>query len=225
MIICNDLGARPWFSRVWTIQEFQLSNHRCIVQCGHATLSRRCLRMACTRLVDFEFHAHDSRFQGRVGEMVLSIADMTPDPWSCILGRASEKRCTDPRDKMYGILGLLRGTTLAIQPSYTAPVVEIYRTAMLQHVPICGAFGSPGSWLLGTTNCLVPLRGCPTGEWGATVCFMSHNGRGGFSFSSWTQPNADTLCVEDVRLGAITATSPLLPTVAAFVDLLWRGCL
>ena len=109
--------------------------------------------------MDFEFHAHDSRFQGRVGEMVLSIADMTPDPWSCILGRASEKRCTDPRDKMYGILGLLRGTTLAIQPRYTAPVVEVYRTAMLQHVPICGAFGSPGSWLLWTTNCLVPLPG------------------------------------------------------------------
>jgi len=213
------LGARSWFSRVWTVQEFQLGNKDCVVQCGNASISRRCFRMACTRLMDRSFWFHNHDFQNRLARMVQSIADMSLDPWGRILGRASEKYCTDSRDKIYGTLGLLRQSILDIQPDYTAPVAEIYKTAMLQHVKAVGRLALLDHCYIGTK-----LRGSPSWvpnwEVGSDGMFMSHNGwsASGFSSSSWTQPDANTLCVEGVRLGAVTAISPLLPTEKAFVD-------
>ncbi|KAK5662115.1 hypothetical protein OQA88_8020 [Cercophora sp. LCS_1] len=118
---------------------------------------------------------------------------MSQDPWSRILGRASEKDCTDPRDKVYGILGLLHGKTVEIQPDEKASVAEIYKRAMLQH---------------------------SNADIGSDGMFVSHNGwsASGFSSSSWSQPDDNTLCIEGVRLGTVTAISPLLWSEEGFVD-------
>ncbi|KAK3378968.1 hypothetical protein B0T24DRAFT_589573 [Lasiosphaeria ovina] len=106
---------------------------------------------------------------------------MSLDPWGRILGRASEKYYTDSRDEIYGTVGLLRRSTLDIQPDYTAPVAEIYKTAMLQHVKAVGRY-PVHLWI-------------PNWEVGNDGMFMSHNGwsASGFSSSSWTQPDANTL--------------------------------
>lgn len=63
------LSARPWFSRVWTIQEFQLGNQHCVVQCGNASISRRCLRIACSRLLSHNFRPYDDYFHDRMVSM------------------------------------------------------------------------------------------------------------------------------------------------------------
>lgn len=82
--------------------------------------------------------------------MVQSITDMSLDPWGRILGRASEKYYTDSRDEIYGTVGLLRRSTLDIQPDYTAPVAEIYKTAMLQHVKAVGRLALLDHCYIGT---------------------------------------------------------------------------
>ncbi|KAK4450470.1 heterokaryon incompatibility protein-domain-containing protein [Podospora aff. communis PSN243] len=214
------LGGRAWFSRVWTIQEFQLGNQASVVQCGTATISQRCLRMACMRLLDPQLRAHDYRFRDRIAIMIRSIANLSLDTFSILLVRVSEKACTDSRDKIYGILGLLQGkTALDIRPDYTIPVADVYKTAMLQHANAVGRLALLDHCNIGTKlphapswvpNWEVESDGMSIGETGYLA--------GGFSSSSWTQPDDSTLNVEGVRLGTVTAISPLLSTQKALVD-------
>lgn len=113
---------RPWFSRLWVMQEAQLSNRRAIVHCGSTAISWISLQKAIQILHVKQLDA----------ELALRIADAQSIIRSQTLRRvltASRRHlCFDPRDKIYGLLALLPAAiTAQIQPQYKLPVADIYR--------------------------------------------------------------------------------------------------
>lgn len=138
----RELMCRPWWSRVWIIQEAVLARKLKIL-CGDWEVEWERLiaetkeeniavkQVALTRIMHPE---------------LLSFADSTFDDinfmrqkWSesstgnagnnlyDLLYRLRRLACTDPRDRIFGFLGLLPPETGSIlDPDYSRPVTEIY---------------------------------------------------------------------------------------------------
>ena len=135
----NELFLRPWWTRVWTLQELILSP-RVTFYCGSKSLSPSDLRSAlyglwlCSDSEVFPvsnaaFHAvwnrrrllqwfrnnggHDSnRFSG------ISLIAM--------MAYFSDNNATDPRDRIYSLLGLATDAEAIVRPNYNASTEDAY---------------------------------------------------------------------------------------------------
>ncbi|KAL1649111.1 hypothetical protein SLS58_001683 [Diplodia intermedia] len=136
--IGRNLGAvqrftsRPWFHRVWTFQEVCLSPDADVI-CGRFRLSWMCVleaawKLASTSMLQNAFgQAADSMFALVLfSPLVEGRERRTPELLDLLrLGRNRE--ATDDRDKVFGILGLLRPEEEAvIIPDYSMDVTELY---------------------------------------------------------------------------------------------------
>jgi hypothetical protein len=132
----HDLLQRPWFDRLWIIQEVRLANSFTVVQCGEDVITWRQLRRAillCSTMrpprgppPSFETLVWSRR------SLALHSADR--DPIHLFLN-ANHASCGDPRDKIYSLLGLLpRTLSRHIQPRYDRPVMEVYREAFQAYI-------------------------------------------------------------------------------------------
>lgn len=159
---------RPWFERIWVMQEIALST-RAVFYCGDATFTSEKIRSIPVDLMDdillsstkpFE-HLGDFANKMRTGyfmdvlsrlvtvsQVVAMIQDgqdraiLHPIQTLCQLSRL---KATDLRDKVYGCLGMLPGFSDLINPhiDYTWPVEVVY--AFTTYVLFCH------------TGCLYPL--------------------------------------------------------------------
>lgn len=126
------LFRRPWFSRVWVLQEALLA-HEGLVMCGQDTISWDVLRKAVIVL---------NEKVGLPASLFVSLGSyrtglLEPATWSLprLLLWGKFRECTDPRDKIYGILSLLseqiaRGMVV----DYLLPVSTVFQNALLVHV-------------------------------------------------------------------------------------------
>lgn len=125
-----DLLNRPWFDRLWVMQEIQLASKRSIVQCGLDSIGWPLFQRAVLCL----------RYQGNLPRHVSSrlskLVGLLSSARNCdflrLLVKAQARLCSEPRDKVYGILGLTppRMRSL-IHPTYTEPVTFVYKDAFL----------------------------------------------------------------------------------------------
>jgi Heterokaryon incompatibility protein (HET) len=138
------LFQRPWFQRLWVVQEVQLGNYHSIVQCGReltlwswCRVGMRCLRKRLS-------------YSGSPLGTILSTMDIlsrdssthTPDG---LLAMATHLCCADQRDKVYGLLSMVSGSfAKRIQVNYSSSVTDVYTNFFIQ--------------LLGHTNRLDALR-------------------------------------------------------------------
>lgn len=145
----NELFLRPWWTRVWTLQELILSP-RVTFYCGSKSLSLSDLRPAlyglnlCSGSEGFPisraaFHAtwnrrrlvqwfrnSGSHNSNRLGGISL-IA---------IMAYFSDNNATDPRDRIYSLLGLAADAEAIIRPNYNASTEDAYSELIKSFIKI-----------------------------------------------------------------------------------------
>jgi hypothetical protein len=146
-----ELMQRPYFERLWVVQEIQMAGPHSIVQCGETEVSWyhvrrafiRCrLEMAALPQLSSLPRKREQRFAD-----YLSRSLETFDA-RFLFRLASERKCTDPRDKVFALFGLLPSKlTQHIQSSYALSVRDVYIQAFLATVHFTRRLG-----LLDITN-------------------------------------------------------------------------
>ncbi|TGO11852.1 hypothetical protein BTUL_0100g00310 [Botrytis tulipae] len=152
------LFQRPWFSRVWVLQEALLGDQGSSVQCGNTCIPFTALRKAMLVLGRKVTTPSDIRSQllsyspGVLPESMRELPEL--------LRWAKHRNCSDPRDKIYGVLGLVSPLIAeGITCDYSVPVAEVYKSAvlsyiivtkrlhLLQHCQLIQIFGDGPSWV------------------------------------------------------------------------------
>lgn len=219
----DHLFERPWFGRVWTVQESVLANHNSVYQCGSSTLFSGSFHKGCAALSRFSRATAPSRM--RLIIRALRRMALRNKPTSEILICAIEMVCSDPRDKVYGVLGLMPRDMMGMRPDYTLTVSQVFVQTTLQHATATGRLGlldhcdlesklpDAPSWVPNyTTN--RPWIGRSWAGWRASGCFPSY----------WTSNVADGILeVEIVRHGAVAEVSPILTSEESMVAFFRRA--
>lgn len=133
------LLQRPWFERIWVRQEVAGAGEESLVACGTNTLSwmgvRRAMNSIYMALASTLGPQHSQEYRDRFeaachlvssGFFVLRSL--------CLYLRGT--KCTDPRDRIYGLLGILDGGQYldAIVPDYSKSVSEVYHSVVLEYI-------------------------------------------------------------------------------------------
>ena len=126
---------RPWFGRVWVLQEVQLGNHHAIVQCGVDICPWISIRKSIFIL---------ERKKGVPQELaaILNSFRMAFEPrpylyFDNLLGWSRTRYCTDLRDKVYGILSLAPSSvSKKTEPDYTLSIAQTYKDAFLAQLEV-----------------------------------------------------------------------------------------
>ncbi|KAK8103037.1 Heterokaryon incompatibility protein 6- OR allele, partial [Apiospora sp. TS-2023a] len=134
--------SSPWFERVWVIQEALLAP-RSLVHAYSYELDFEKLLLGATCLSQLphstNFHCLDNHIGLMNCQKMYDLSRKTKEAGKsldAILDKLVTFKCTDPRDYVYGILGLyqniagLEGTLPALlTPDYTKPVAAVMRDA------------------------------------------------------------------------------------------------
>lgn len=133
------LLARPWFERIWIRQEIEEAGEESLVACGTKTLPWTAVRraLACflgihTASVDLGTSRGSRRRFTAAHHLLACQAFIIQGLIVCLRGT----KCTDPRDRVYGLLGILDdGHYLdVIRPDYSKSVSEVYCSVILEHI-------------------------------------------------------------------------------------------
>jgi hypothetical protein len=126
-----QLLLRPWFDRLWVKQEIQLANATALVQCGTfkvmwSQLRRAILVCRQTRFLDGTSPELFDVLNNRRA-LALGVKNVNPTQ---VFKAAVFAECSDSRDRLYGVLGLLPpGLAEAIEPRYDRSSLDVYRDA------------------------------------------------------------------------------------------------
>ena len=135
--VWNALTAillRPWFTRLWVVQEAYLGGTRTKVQCGHSIVPWS----AFIKIVMI-LGSKSALSQGnpKLSEIISSIKPSVTElgdaeDFPRLLNAICHRQCTDLRDKIYGILGILSSTiSNHITADYRSSVADVYKYALL----------------------------------------------------------------------------------------------
>lgn len=135
----QDLFTRPWFERMWIIQEVAYSR-RAIICCGNKSVSARVFALS------------PYLFAVKPGEQAQSILDVMPgrsryDSWWAhghdlytLLRKFRFSKASDPRDMIYALLSIASdpGLQEMLVPDYEKTEREVIRTTIsfLCHIDI-----------------------------------------------------------------------------------------
>jgi hypothetical protein len=125
------LLLRPWWRRVWTLQEYIISPHF-VFYCGTKSISRDHFRIASLSI-----------YWCRLFKDTLITMFAVQSAWNrrriyhwyhygyqmSLLGLiafGSDSKATDPRDRIYALLELTKDQELVPKPDYNAEVSEVY---------------------------------------------------------------------------------------------------
>jgi hypothetical protein len=130
----RDLALRPWFERQWVFQEIQLANSRATLQCGYDEIPWSLFRRAMICLRNKEgIPLRDLRERL---DMIFSLAqDRRQASLRRLLESCWELKCSDPRDKVYGLLGLVSPSVSSkILPDYSLSTETVHKDAFMLHL-------------------------------------------------------------------------------------------
>ena len=124
---------RPWFERLWVIQELAVSE-KAVALCGRFEVEWKYIEKAAAWIVRPEsaqimFVEHILPLMGahRVIQVSLqSMADVDTQNILTVLYSTQAAKCSDPRDRLYAILGVVEDTA-DVDIDYSIPVHEVYR--------------------------------------------------------------------------------------------------
>jgi hypothetical protein len=126
-IALRNMFERPYFRRMWIVQEAVLGK-RCLVYCGSHVVAWDDMTKAalCLELdEDRQVEAH------RVVQMIRRLRERTAHvPGRRLLDLLSQTynlQCSNPRDKVYGLLGLASDIDVEeLSPDYSLTCQEVY---------------------------------------------------------------------------------------------------
>ncbi|KIW94642.1 uncharacterized protein Z519_04618 [Cladophialophora bantiana CBS 173.52] len=126
---------RDYFKRLWVIQEIQLAKE-VILCCGNSFVSWDRFCNAVNFLYTSE-HLSQSlipRMRLRLVKRLAQMGSNYPISWN-LLNLVDGRGCSDQRDLIYGLLGLLPASfSSRIEPRYDLPVGHAYKEVMLAHI-------------------------------------------------------------------------------------------
>ncbi|RFU74804.1 hypothetical protein TARUN_7428 [Trichoderma arundinaceum] len=139
----GPLFKRSWFSRMWTIQEVTLpEKDRVQILCGSILLPWLYLAIALDmlRVSDYRWGDWHSamRLQAYLSGLLIEKreADLTAsksvrnDNLLEILLYGREKKCTDPKDRIFALFGIFQELDITIPtPDYAEPLSRIFAAA------------------------------------------------------------------------------------------------
>jgi hypothetical protein len=126
-----NIFKRPWFDRVWIIQEIQLASSMSTVQCGLDIISWSHLRVAIICLSN-KVQLPLQELYHRVRLLQELARNLRSASISSLLFIAQSGLCSNPRDKVYGILGLAPERVVSrIRPQYSLAPEVVYRDTFL----------------------------------------------------------------------------------------------
>ncbi|KAH8699364.1 heterokaryon incompatibility protein-domain-containing protein, partial [Phaeosphaeriaceae sp. PMI808] len=105
------LTERPWFTRVWVAQEFALSHNEPIVRIGHKSMSwgsfkQRFVAATIVQMRNDAPHDVESAIEESSNRIDLIEDTKATAHFAFQLIRTALLVATDPRDKVYGLLGM-----------------------------------------------------------------------------------------------------------------------
>ena len=148
------LLSQPWFERVWVVQEIQSSSDA-VVQCGNDKIPWPLLRRAILTL-EPKTAGLSPELQSRLGN-IKHLARHRPNTKTFTLLCTSDRAfCSDPRDKIYGVLSMTsREFSRQIRSDYSMSCLDVYMNAVLAHINVtnrlevlslCGQCGRDATW-------------------------------------------------------------------------------
>ncbi|KAJ4226179.1 hypothetical protein NW759_004765 [Fusarium solani] len=206
-----DLVNRAWFGRLWVLQEIQLSNHKAVMQCGMNQISWQRFRRAMVCLESKRNLPQVVIFSKlpRLGVFCLPVEGVN---FAILLLRVTHLDCSNPRDKVYGLLGLASPSLLArVQAQYAEPVESVYRDLFLAmtdqmqrlHFEFCSLRTSQArhlaSWVPDFYGDLVELL------------FRGGRYASGMSCSHSTYVAPSALYVSGIRVGTVKSNKGVYP--------------
>lgn len=118
--------SRPWFSRLWVVQELALAQ-RATIRIGAFNLPWEPFESFMKWLPD---HKADFQSRPKLVYAAQKVAKMACSrPFSDQFLRTFHLSATDPRDKIFGILGISTFNGTAIEPDYTRSMQQIVNEA------------------------------------------------------------------------------------------------
>lgn len=148
-IAVQKLLQRPWWRRVWVIQEIAASTKNPVfVGCGESWLRWDSFMSAALNIDEMKRHPFYERLN-RLGEGTRWVMDKARfklswdgrrDSWGGLMNLlffTSSYHSTDPRDKVFALAGLV--PSLNIIPDYRAPVEEIYCSLVRNSIQATGS--------------------------------------------------------------------------------------
>jgi len=127
---------RTWFYRLWCWQEINLSSRYTVLQCGHDLIRWTVFWRAVLCLHNKE-KLPSIMFRERCRHIAFLKANAAKQPMSIILQLSHSKGCANPRDKVYGLLGLTAPSfNVNIKADYSLSVEQVYKDALLAHTNV-----------------------------------------------------------------------------------------
>ena len=127
---------RSWFYRLWCWQEINLSSRHTIIQCGFDEVRWQVFWRAVL-CINNKGRLPDIVFRERCRHISLLTADAEVFPMSMLLDLSRSKGCAEPRDKVYGLLGLTAPLfNASVITNYSFPVEKVYKDTILAHASI-----------------------------------------------------------------------------------------
>ena len=127
----DSLFWRPWFSRVWVIQEVTVARGA-IVLCGSNHCQWSHLVTTAKYIQDHSLTAITRVDPYRVikfAELGQRFRDGPPHLLLELLSQARDSYSTDDRDKVYALLGIAADAEYSLlKPDYNKPLVDVYTT-------------------------------------------------------------------------------------------------
>ncbi|KAF5709455.1 heterokaryon incompatibility 6 OR allele [Fusarium mundagurra] len=133
----RNFFRRPWFTRVWVIQEVFLSSEKTIY-CGEKEIP-------WSAMENFKHYLVNTRLQFRLPYVVskpsnyFTVEDAQIFMFYALLD-SRHCKATDPRDKIYSLLPILQSHNkpLDLTPRYQDTPARIYTDCALSMLPSCG---------------------------------------------------------------------------------------
>jgi len=152
-----EFYSLPWWSRVWTVQEYCLASDA-IFQCGDRIVTNRVLRdwsenvhkhttSCCSGFYNVRSREDDPSFNTRVGGQIRRLCTLQyyqarrrGTPLLEVLMTFRARECEDPRDKIYGLPGLVYSEERStIQPNYARSPKDVYFDILLASIRFMGS--------------------------------------------------------------------------------------
>lgn len=155
------LWKRSWFSRIWIVQEVALS--RCaVVICGSQTVSWDCFSRWPLR----KSTGGDGRLPGVLNYAPGYTPSTRADHLLMILHDNRGAGATDPRDLIFGVLGLLDPSSHDIQVDYSMTTESVYNSVALSIIHQSDSLSILSAAGCGNTNHLkCSLEGLSLPSW------------------------------------------------------------
>jgi hypothetical protein len=134
------LLRRPYFERLWVLQELQMANQQSIVQCGEARFLWYNVRRGLLRCYADREHVINWAPMDWLRDIYNAqgvSCDLASESPAALFEVASMRKCNDPKDKVFGLLGLLPPKMRdLLKTRYESSVEDVYIEAFLKTVEV-----------------------------------------------------------------------------------------